>query len=135
MDIFFQDPNEIPLPPEEVRILNFTAKPYPDGRRIRVHLELTPFQKRPNLTLYAENPENRRVAEASVIESMTRTLEITMHLRGPQQGGSYVAHVQVYYLPEQEAQDPADQPSPDQEASTIVDQAEAQFFIEDFSPK
>ena len=42
MDIFFQDPTDIPLPPEEVRIRELTAEPWPDGRRVRVYVELTP---------------------------------------------------------------------------------------------
>lgn len=130
MDIFFQDPNEIPLPPDEVRILNFTATPYPDGRRVRVFMELTPFQKRPNVTVYAENAENRRVAEVSIIETMTRKMEFTMHLRGPVPVGDYYAHALVFYVPTQQEQESGEQLTLEQDTKTIVDRNDTKFSIE-----
>lgn len=37
------------LPPGEIRFSEFLVEPWPDGRCLRVHLTLTPFQKNPNL--------------------------------------------------------------------------------------
>jgi hypothetical protein len=51
MDIFFADPSEVPLPPNEVRIRELNVEPWPDGNRLRVYLEVDPFQKRPNADL------------------------------------------------------------------------------------
>ena len=35
---------------KEVRIIELRAEPWPeDGRRVRIHLEVTPFLERPNL--------------------------------------------------------------------------------------
>ena len=48
MDMFFADPNDPPLPPEEVRLRELRAEPWPDVLRVKVFLELTPFQKRPS---------------------------------------------------------------------------------------
>lgn len=129
MDIFFQDPNEIPLPPEEVRILDFSATPYPDGRRVRVYVELTPFQKRPNITVYAENQESLRVAEVSIIESMTRKMEFTMHLRGAGLTGDFLTRAIVFYVPVEEDQDAVEPESQGQGEKTIVDQADTRFSI------
>lgn len=86
MDIFLRDPNEIPLPPEEMHILAVRAEPYPDGRRVRVTIEVTPFQQRPSLEVTALNPGGQVLAETSIIETLTRTLEFTLHLRGAQPG-------------------------------------------------
>ena len=51
MDIFFQDPTEVPLPPNEVRIRALRAETYPDGQRVRVYLEVDPSQQRPSADL------------------------------------------------------------------------------------
>ena len=43
MDIFFADPDDIPLPPEEVKIRQLEARPYPEGQRVAVRFEITPM--------------------------------------------------------------------------------------------
>jgi hypothetical protein len=97
MDIFFQDPSEIPLPPEEVRILEMRANPYPDGQRVRIYLEVTPFQKRPNAEIAILDPRGEEVAQVSVIESMSRKMEFTMHLRKPELGSTYTLAARLFY--------------------------------------
>ena len=112
MDIFFQDPSEIPLPPEEVRILEMRADPYPDGRRVRIYLEVTPFQKRPNAEIAILDPGGEEVAQVSVIETMSRKLEFTMHLRGPQPGGAYTLAARLFYTAPLPAPPPPGEPAP-----------------------
>jgi hypothetical protein len=97
MDIFFQDPNEIPLPPEEVRIRDLQIEVHPDGKRVRTYLELDPFQKRPCAELVITNSQGEPIATTSVIESMTRKIEITMHLRAPDPHVSYTLSAMIYY--------------------------------------
>jgi hypothetical protein len=80
MDIFLHDPHEIPLPPDEVRLRALHAEPWPDGRRVRVSIELDPFHKRPSLTLAITDASGRRLAGTSIIESMTRKIELNLHL-------------------------------------------------------
>lgn len=87
MDIlFFADPSEVPLPPEEVRIRELRADPYPDGRRVRVYLEVDPFQRRPSAELAIVDSQDKVVASANIIESMTRKMEMTLHLRNASPG-------------------------------------------------
>jgi hypothetical protein len=81
MDAFFLDPNVERLPPEATRLLDLRAEPYPDGRRVRVGLELTPFQKRPDIELTLTDPDGQTAATASVIEPMGWKLELTLHVR------------------------------------------------------
>jgi hypothetical protein len=81
MDAFFLDPNVERLPPEATRLLDLRAEPYPDGRRVRVGLELTPFQKRPDIELTLTDPDGQPAASASVIEPMGWKLELTLHIR------------------------------------------------------
>lgn len=101
MDIFFADPSEVPLPPAEVRIRELKAELWPDGKRLRVYLEVEPFQKKPNADLTLFDEQGQELSSAYVIESMTRKIELVMHLRGVAKGACTLQAV-LYYatLPE-----------------------------------
>ena len=125
MDIFFQDPTAIPLPPNEVRIKELRAEPWPDNRRVRITLEVTPFQKRPNGQVTISNPLGDEVATASIIESIIPRMEITMHLRGEPPAGEYRVSATIYYVNEL-----TDQDTPNEEQENIVvDHATTTFQI------
>lgn len=81
MDSFFIDPQVERLPPESTRILDLRAITNPDGRRVRVHLELTPFLKRPFIELSLADKEGDPCGSASLVEPMGWKLELTMHIR------------------------------------------------------
>ena len=97
MDIFFHDPNEIPLPPEEVRLRELRATPWQDGLRVKIYLEVDPFQKRPNAQVTITNTAGMEVARVSILETMTRKMEFNMHLREPEPGGEYTVETIIYY--------------------------------------
>ena len=82
MDIFFQDPNDVRLRPEEVRLREVQVMPLLDGNRVKVFVELTPFIKRPNLEITITTASGKEVAHASILETMLRKVELIMHLRG-----------------------------------------------------
>ncbi len=97
-NIFFFESDESLRPPSEVEITTLSAEPYPDGTRVRLTLRITPFQQRPNLEIYARKVGGPIVAEMSVIESMTPTLEFTLHLRGiAETAGDYILRAELYY--------------------------------------
>ena len=81
MDAFFLDPQITRLPPESTRILDLRAEPYPEGKRVRVSLELTPFQKRPYIELTLYDPDGNEVSSATIVEPVSWKLELTLHLR------------------------------------------------------
>ena len=81
MDSFFFDPEVERLPPESTRILDLRAKPYPDGRRVRIELDLTPFLKRPLIELALTDQNDAQCGTASLVEPMGWKLELTMHIR------------------------------------------------------
>lgn len=81
MDIFFSDPTAIPLPPDEVRVKELRAEPWPDKRRVRVYLEITPFQQRPNGNITITDAAGEEVASVSFIETIDPKMEFTIHLR------------------------------------------------------
>ncbi len=128
MDIFFQDPNEIPVPPADVRIRDLQVKPLSDGRRVRVYLELDPFQKRPSAELVVRNASGTPVAAASIVESMTRKIEITLHLRNVNEPGIFTMETQIYYQkgPSEPPEGEEDR-QPELGEKLIVDQGQITF--------
>ncbi|MGE5774588.1 MAG: hypothetical protein ACM33V_00115 [Chloroflexota bacterium] len=70
------------MTPEETRITSLSAEPYPDGYRLRVNLEMTPFQKRPYLEVILKDASGDEVASSSIVEPMSWKIEFTMHIRG-----------------------------------------------------
>ena len=80
MEFLLGDPNVERFPPESTRLLDLHAEQYPDGRRIRVNLELTPFLKRPEIELTLTDPAGETCASATIIEPMGWKLDLTMHL-------------------------------------------------------
>ena len=82
MTFFFPEDNLQRMTPEETHITSLTAEPYPDGERVRVDIEMTPFQTRPYIEVLLTDAEGEEVATASIVEPMGWKLEFTMHLRG-----------------------------------------------------
>jgi len=97
MDIFFSDPNDIPLPPEKMEIRELKATPYDDAKRILVELEITPFQQRPNLEILIFNQNNRLVSSLSVVEAIEKQMTFTLHLRESDPVGHYNVQIVVFY--------------------------------------
>jgi hypothetical protein len=106
MDFFFPDDLAPRLPPEETRITDLRAEPYPDGGRVRVNLEITPFQTRPHVDVTLFDADGDEVAAASLIEPITWKLEFTLHVRGKADpAGGYRLEARLYY-PEGPAAEP-----------------------------
>lgn len=82
MDMFFPEDHLPRTTPEETRITSLTAAPYPDGYRLHVNIEITPFQKRPHLEVTLSDAEGQEIASSSIIEPLTWKMEFTMHIRG-----------------------------------------------------
>ncbi len=107
MELFFNDPNEIRLPPEEVRIRELRCEPWPDGRRFKVYLEVDPTQKRPSAELTILDPAGKELASVSILESMTRKMEVNMHLRSQVSSGVYALQAVLFFasLPDEKSTD------------------------------
>lgn len=96
MDFFFPEDNLNRATPEETKITTLTAQPYPDARRIRVNLEITPFQKRPYIEITLTDADNNEIAATSIVEPLSWKLELTMHIRG-QLNNPYTLNAKLYY--------------------------------------
>ncbi len=82
MDFFFPEDNLQRATPAETHITSLSAEPYPDGERVHVNMEITPFQTRPTIEVTLTDSNGDEVATASIVEPMTWKLEFTLHLRG-----------------------------------------------------
>jgi hypothetical protein len=81
MGFYFADPGAERLPPSETRLIDLRAEPEPDGKRIRVFLNLTPFQQKPDLELVIFDSAGREISSVSIIEPVEWKLELTLHIR------------------------------------------------------
>jgi hypothetical protein len=100
---FVTDPELAPRPRAEIRVESLALEPYPDGRRVRVDVEITPFAPvdRPNLEITAHNAAGELAGSMSVIETVNRRLSLTMHLRESEPRGQYAFQVDLYYSPDE----------------------------------
>jgi hypothetical protein len=99
MDFFTPKDDLHRMTPEETRISSLRAEQYPDGRRVHVNLEITPFQKRPYIEVALFNGAGDEVASTSIVEPMTWKIEFTMHLRGERSEyrNPYTVEAKLFY--------------------------------------
>ena len=73
--------SEDAVPPSDVRINELHIEKWPDRQRIRVHIDITPFQKRPDLEATIFDADGNEIANTLIIETLENRLVFTMHLR------------------------------------------------------
>jgi hypothetical protein len=96
MDLFFPEDHLQRATPEETHITSLTAEPYPDGYRLRVNIEITPFQKRPHLEVTLSDSDGEEIASSSIIEPLTWKMEFTMHIRAELRN-PYTLEAKLFY--------------------------------------
>lgn len=116
MEITFHDSTDAPRPPDEIRIRALHVEPWPDGRRVAVDVELTPFQQRPNLHVSVHDATGREVAAVGAMEIWQKQIGFTIHLRQADTAGQYTVSARIAYA------------DPDLGLG-VVDQAETAFEI------
>jgi hypothetical protein len=85
------------LPPAEVRFEELRVEPWPDGRRVKVHVSLTPFQQKPDLEATIFDEAGNEVSHASIIETAVMRFVFTMHIRTQEVAGTYTLSAKVSY--------------------------------------
>ncbi|MBN1564385.1 MAG: hypothetical protein JXA10_11135 [Anaerolineae bacterium] len=112
INLYLQN-NDNLLPRDQVQITKITATPHPDGRRVNVAVEVTPFRERPNLEIAifraaqtngadhdndAPPPPPKPITSTSVIAIMNFRVDFNLHLRGlTDTAGEYTVQVTLYY--------------------------------------
>lgn len=92
-------PPEGGLPPAEVRFLDVHIEPWSeDWRKVRVHLQITPFLERPNIEVIIKDPQEEEVASIYIVESIDDRMVFTMHIRSPEiNRGSFTLQASLQY--------------------------------------
>jgi hypothetical protein len=105
MEFFFPEDNLQRTSPEETKLISLTAEPYEDGRRVRVNIEMSPFEKRPHLEVNLTDSNGVEISTASFVEPMTFKLEFTLHMRTKPADGPLDLEARLFYPdgPEAEA--------------------------------
>ena len=93
----FSTPSEDALPPEMVRILDLQVEPNPDKKRVKVRLQITPFQQDPSVELTILDQQGNEVSRVFIIETIDDHLLFTMHLRSGTPGTAYQLNARLYY--------------------------------------
>lgn len=83
MEYFNINPDLKRFPPEEVRITSLRVIPESDNLRIRVFLELTPFEEKPVIEMVLSDEQGREITSTSIIEPISWKQELVMHLKKP----------------------------------------------------
>ena len=96
VDFFLPEDHLQRATPEETRITLLHAEPYPDGYRLHVHIEMTPFQKRPHVEVELKDANGDEIASTSIVEPMSWKIEFTMHIRG-ELNNPYTLEAKLFY--------------------------------------
>ena len=96
MDFFFPEDNLNRMTPEETCITSLSGTPYPDGYRLHVNIEITPFQKRPHIEVLLSDSDGDEVGSTTIVEPLGWKLEFTMHIRGELKN-PYTLDAKLYY--------------------------------------
>ena len=104
MDFFFPEDNLNRMVPEETNITTLSAEPYPDGYRLHVNIQVTPFQKRPHIEVLLKDADGDEIASTTIIEPLSWKLEFTMHIRG-ELNNPYTIEAKLYF-PDGPSQEP-----------------------------
>lgn len=97
VDLFLQN-NDNLVPRDQVRLTRLEAQPFPDRRRVKVLVDVTPFRERPNLEITILDGAGQQAAMTNVIATMHFKMEFNLHLRTPDDpSGPYAVQVMLYY--------------------------------------
>ncbi len=89
------NPPEETAPPERVRVRSIEIDPYPDRRRLKTRLVLTPFQEPPNIDIVILDSAGEELASSSIVQPTQNVLELTLHLRRQTIDGHHTARVLI----------------------------------------
>tara|TARA_Y100001934_G_C12113029_1_gene659454 strand:+ start:510 stop:875 length:366 start_codon:yes stop_codon:yes gene_type:complete len=104
-EIFFFEDGTDRLPRNEMRITRVHLEPYSDSTRINASFTITPFEERPNLSLRITNSSNEILVTAEILEPLTVTTEITLHLPAGVNSNELCTLTTKLYYEDEEPQD------------------------------
>lgn len=95
MNVAQHNPTDEPASYDRVRIRSIEIHPYPDRRRMKTQLVLTPFQEPTDIEIVILDSAGEEVASSSIIHPTQNVLELTLHLRRESEGGRHTMRVLI----------------------------------------
>lgn len=92
-----QHPPQDGAAPPDVRFLELRVEPWPEGDRVRVHAQITPFLKPPDLEAVLLDSAGNELTSVDIIENIDFNLVFTMHIRFPSADGKYTLQGKLSY--------------------------------------
>ena len=84
MGYFDLNPEVKRFPPDQTSILNLTVEPLSDLTRIRILIEITPFEQPPTIELILYDFSGQVVASTLIVEPPFWRHDLIMHLKDPE---------------------------------------------------
>ena len=100
MEFFTAEQNVEKVPPSEMRFINLQAQPSTDGGKVRIVLEITPFQQSPFIDIVVHDSHDSVIGTTSIIEPASWKMEVTLHLRNSPEPNETCKISAVLYHPE-----------------------------------
>lgn len=106
--MFFENEDDPPRLPQDVRVTEVQVRPLPDGKRVVVQVTLTPFVENPSFDVTilrltgapSGAPSGMVERTTSVVHALDRTSALTLHLNPGERATEYVARVEVIHRDE-----------------------------------
>ena len=132
MDPFFKEPDANAQPPENIRFTNFVVEPYKDGQRVKLHIEITPFQENPNIEIEIFGQDEKLVSSMSLVEIIENKFDLTLHLRDAILDTDFQIIALIFYtdLSHYEVKEDGEPANKGKPENKIVDKIEKQFKIQ-----
>ena len=103
-DGLFQ-PDQITPEGQETKVVELTAAPYNDRRRVGVTFRLSPFNSPPSARISIIDSQERELASSELINILHLESEITLHLPADgNQPGEYQVFLQLFRLEDDETE-------------------------------
>lgn len=83
--------------PSDVRLSELRVEPWLEGDKVRVHVQITPFLKPPDLEATLLDSKGIEITSVNIIENVDFSLVFTMHIRYPSADGKYTLIGKVSY--------------------------------------
>lgn len=97
----FLPSDQITSADNDLEIIDFSAEPYQDQRRVKVNFRLSYFQKPPNATLVLREDDGEEIASVEVVNIIHPENEITLHIPPSQVSqGEYHIEITLFHLEE-----------------------------------
>jgi len=85
------------VPPQGVRFEKLEVEPQPNTRRVRVHVQITPFTSPPNLRVSILDPNSLVASSVHIVETIHHRMTFTMHIRSAPLSDQYTLKAEIYY--------------------------------------